>query len=73
MVRFDAAGYHWTFAFTEDTNRGVFIQFPLGEERPLRVWVFTGTEDTIHIVAHFEDPAATLPGGPCDLLYPQQS
>jgi hypothetical protein len=70
---FDAAGYRWNFLYAPETDRGLFLQYTKEEETPFHMWVFTGTEDAIHIVAHFDNPKAKFPDGPCSVLYPPKA
>ena len=70
LVRFNLAGRHWVFAYVENDQRWLFIEFDPKIENPVRVWVGHGADDLIVPDRHIDNPTETVPAGPCSLLYP---
>jgi hypothetical protein len=71
LVRFVLDGRKWLFVYTDgEPTRYLFIEYAVGRDLPLRVWIGQGTEDRITPDRHVENPAEAFPAGPCRVLYP---
>ena len=71
-VSLELDGRQWLF-FSGNTvpPRWVWLEYSTPEgPRPTRAWIGAGAEDAIKPTQHFENPSATVPGGPCSLVYP---